>query len=60
MEAFAHTVQIHTKEEILEVRCGINTLEEQLEGKKFYPVPPFLYRGIGICCENKKDGASAG
>lgn len=35
MEAFAHTVQIHTKEEILEVRCGINTLEEQLEGKNF-------------------------
>lgn len=33
MEAFAHTVQIHTKEEILEVRCGINTLEEQLEEK---------------------------
>lgn len=35
IEAFAHTVRIHTKEETLEVRCGIHVLEEQLEGKNF-------------------------
>ena len=54
MEAFAHTVQIHTKEEILEVRCGINTLEEQLEGKNFIRCHRSYIVGLAYAARIKK------
>ena len=54
MEAFAHTVQIHTKEEILEVRCGINTLEEQLEGKNFIRCHRSYIVGLAYTARIKK------
>ena len=55
MEAFCPYGSDSYEGRNFEVRCGINTLEEQLEGKKFYQVPSLYIVGLAYTARIKKE-----
>lgn len=55
IESFAHTVQIHYKGVCAEIRCGINTLEGQLEKERFVRCHRSYIAGLGFTARLKKN-----